>query len=111
MIHKNCEIRTVRRAGALDRFGQPLYETVYTKFFGRLDESTRVLRTGNGEEITIHGMLILDPLYEISGGDLITIEGRRSDEFKVFDVRESRDIVGNIHHRDLRLVKQIEILP
>jgi hypothetical protein len=106
VIPNNVEIRTVERAGGIDRYGQPLVETVYSRLFGRIDHSTRMARTANGDQATISATLWLDNNYELMVKDLVTVESRLKEQYTVFDVQEAQDVFGNIQHRQYRLVKK-----
>jgi hypothetical protein len=107
MTPNNCQIRKVEREARLTADGQPIAGTpVYSDFWGRIDVGSRTYRGGDGESRTVDAALILDMRYKIEAGDIITTESPFDDRFRVEDVRESQDVLGNVLERRYMLVRQ-----
>ena len=100
----NARILSVERAGALDRYGVAQLETVVKNEHCHLEETTRLIRTVNGDTVQIDGSVMM--LSQLQTGDLITIADRFRSQFKIFNRDEAQDIVGLVLYYTYGLTKQ-----
>jgi hypothetical protein len=104
-IPKNVEVLSVERAGALDRYGQPIQNTAYEPRFARLERKHSMVRSPDGDVVDIDAQLYADDM-ELRARDLITLNNAAKDRYVVFDVSEETDVDGTMLFQRARLVKQ-----
>jgi hypothetical protein len=104
-IPKNVEVLSVERAGALDRYGQPIQETAYQQRAARLERKHAMARGLDGDVVDIDALLYADDM-ELRARDLITLNNTAEDRYVVFDVSEETDVDGTMLFQRARLVKQ-----
>lgn len=104
-IPKNVAVLKVERAGRIDRYGQPLNETVYARIWARLERKHRMVRGLNGDTVDIDAELWADDM-QLRARDLLTLDNADNDEYTVFDVSEETDVDGNQLFQRARLVKK-----
>lgn len=105
-IHRNARIRLVERAGARDRYGQPIVETVHDDLPCRLQEKTIFVRALEGDRMQIDATLWLDPRHKIYVGDKITMDNSTSDIYNVFSVDRNQRVDGVTLFQTCLLTKQ-----
>ena len=104
-IPKNVAVLKVERAGALDRYGQPVVETAYARKWARLERRHSMTRGANGDTIEIDAEIWSDDM-ELRARDLITLDNKDSDAYTVFDVDEPVEVDGTFPFQRARLVKK-----
>lgn len=104
-IPPNVRIRMVQRPAAIDRYGEPSYNTVFSNFCGCLERSQFMTRGPDGDTKQADGTLLLEPQYELRGGDLITLDTPRTEKYTVFRAEESLDWLGRPQMRTFILTK------
>lgn len=104
-VMPNTFVRSVVRAGALDRYGNTVNETIYSKFGAFFDKSSKLIVASNGETQTIDATMILDPRFELRVGDIVNLDTSRPEQYRVFDIQEHIDDLGVIEAYSYRLVK------
>ncbi len=100
----NIRVLRVERRGAIDRYGQPQYETVESDLAGNLDQSTRLLKSVQGDSITVDGTIMLHEALET--GDRLTMEDRFQSQWVVFSKEQANDPVGETLFWTYTLTKQ-----
>jgi hypothetical protein len=105
LIPYNATIRLVRRAGNIDRYGQPVRNTVYSEVHCCLEESSALILDDNGETQRIDALVTLEPDIELRTEDLLVMEEPTIEEYRVFDARSDIDANGVVESRTARLVK------
>lgn len=100
----NAKVLRVERKGALDRYGQPQYETVESNLNGNLDQSTRLVRTLQGDAVTVDGSIMLHEPLET--GDLLTMDDQFQSKWAVFTKEQANDFVGDTLFWTYTLTKQ-----
>ena len=104
-IPKNVAVLKVERAGALDRYGQPLVETTYARKWARLERRHRMVRGLNGDTVDIDAEIWTDDM-ELRSRDLITLDNKDNDAYTVFDDEEPVEVDGTFPFQRARLVKK-----
>ena len=106
-VMPNVFIKSIERSGAMDRYGIPVNEPIYTQFAGFIDRSSELVIGPNGETQRIDGIMILDQQFILRVGDLVSIDKPRPEQYTIYDIREYIDDVGNVEYYSYRLVRKL----
>lgn len=106
-VMPNVFIKSIERSGAMDRYGIPVNEPIYTQFAGFIDRSSELVIGPNGETQRIDGIMILDQQFILRVGDLVAIDKPRPEQDTIYDIREYIDDVGNVEYYSYRLVRKL----
>jgi len=108
LIPYNATVRLIKRPGKMDRYGQPIYNTVYDEVHCCLEESSALILDENGHAQRIDAVLTLEPDFVLRVSDLLVMEEPRIEEYRVFDARSDIDANGVVESRTARLVKVVQ---
>lgn len=93
-IAENVKIRTVERAGAIDRYGEPSYDTIYENIGGYIERGQFMTRGLDGDTKTADGTFLADPVYKIRTGDKLVLDSEQPERYLVYRAEESLDAMG-----------------
>jgi len=106
LFNANARLRSVQRAGAKDRYGQPTFETPYSMVDCRLDRSTKHTQTSEGVLLVKDASAWIESRYALKVQDVLTVDVDEDERYNVIDVQEKLDLLGNVDHRVYGLTRR-----
>ena len=99
----------VKRGGSFNRYGVSQLETVFSNVPARIEKTTSMGRSVDGDVVEISGQLFLEPSVSLQPRDVITIDNPAQDQYTILDVSENVDILGNVIFRTYDLQQKHKI--
>ena len=99
----------VKRGDSFDRYGVSNFETVFSDVPARLERSTSMGRSVDGDVVDISGTLFLEPSVHLQVRDVITVNNPEQDQYLILSVSENVDILGNVIFRTYDLQQKHKI--
>jgi hypothetical protein len=91
-------------AGKTTKYGQYKYEPVASNFRARIDRTTGMFTTSDGDQISINALLTVPMEIGIQPGDLVSVT--EQEQYTVYNVPDNLDPLGRKTLPICRLVRQ-----